>query len=91
MFEARDRKQHSASLGSEVDDEEAKGSQDNDLEKMTVPKPKGANEEDDDSEDDLEDRSVYESFDCIIASFLYYTKLDVLTSPSAFLIDSIAK
>lgn len=64
---ARDRKQHSASLGSEVDDEEAKGSQDNDLEKMTVPKPKGANEEDDDSEDDLEDRSVFVSdFDLMI-------------------------
>ncbi|XP_068686197.1 protein IWS1 homolog [Montipora foliosa] len=64
---ARDRKQHSGSLGSEADDEEAKGSQDNDLEKMTVPKPKGANEEDGDSEDDLEDRSVFVSdFDLMI-------------------------
>lgn len=66
----RDKKQQSASVGSEVDDEEAKSSQDNNLEKMTVPKPtsnKAGDSDDDDDDDDVDDRSVFVSdFDLMI-------------------------
>ena len=59
MFQARDKKQQSASVGSEVDDEEAKSSQDNNLENMTVPKPTSNKAGDsDDDDDDVDDRSV---------------------------------
>ena len=61
LFVARDRKQHSVSLGSEVDDEEGKATKD-DVEAMKVPKPKskkGLNDDDDDDEDDdLDDKPV---------------------------------
>ena len=49
------------SVGSEIGDEEGKSSQDNDLEKMTVPKPKGGKKGDGDSDSDddtFDDRSV---------------------------------
>ena len=64
MFQAHDKKQQSASVGSEVDDEEAKSSQDYNLEKMTVPKPTGnkggdsVDYDDDDDDDEMDDRSV---------------------------------
>ena len=47
------------SVGSEIGDEEGKSSQDNDLENMTVPKPKVDKKGDDDSDDDAyDDRAV---------------------------------
>ena len=61
LFAARDRKHNSMSVGSEIGDEEGKSSQDNDLEKMTVPKPKGGKKGDGDSDSDddaFDDRSV---------------------------------
>ena len=60
LYLARDRKQHSLSLGSEADDEEVKANKD-DLETMKVPKPKSnksALEDDDDDDDDLDDKQV---------------------------------
>ena len=42
-------------MGSEIDDEEGKSPQDNDLEKMTVPKPKADKGADSDSDDDAFD------------------------------------
>jgi len=46
-------------VGSEADDEEGKSSQENNLEKMTVPKPKTGKEADSDSDDEtFDDRSV---------------------------------
>ncbi|PFX28964.1 Protein IWS1-like [Stylophora pistillata] len=67
---ARDRKQHSLSLGSEVDDEEVKARKD-DLETMKVPKPKtnksALDDDDDDDDDDLDDKQVFVSdFDLMI-------------------------
>lgn len=66
---ARDRKQHSLSLGSEADDEEVKANKD-DLETMKVPKPKSnksALDDDDDDDDDLDDKQVFVSdFDLMI-------------------------
>ena len=58
MFQARDKKQQSASVGSEVDDEEAKSSQDNNLEKMTVPKPTSNKGGDSVDDAEMDDRSV---------------------------------
>ena len=53
---ARDRKHHSMSMGSEVDDEEGKSAQGDDLEKMVVPKPTAKDKEaDSDSDDDAFD------------------------------------
>ena len=56
LFIARDRKHHSLSMGSEVDDEEGKSAQGDDLEKMVVPKPTAKDKEaDSDSDDDAFD------------------------------------
>ena len=56
LFIARDRKHHSLSMGSEVDDEEGKSAQGDDLEKMVVPKPTAkVKEADSDSDDDAFD------------------------------------
>lgn len=56
LFIARDRKHHSLSIGSEVDDEEGKSAQGDDLEKMVVPKPTAKDKEaDSDSDDDAFD------------------------------------
>lgn len=58
IFVARDMKHRSISAGSEVDDGEGKSSQDNDLEKMTVPKPKADKGEESDSDDAFDDRTA---------------------------------
>ncbi|CAH3198237.1 unnamed protein product [Porites evermanni] len=66
---ARDRKHHSLSMGSEVDDEEGKSAQGDDLEKMVVPKPTAKDKEaDSDSDDDaFDNKSVFVSdFDLMI-------------------------
>ena len=56
LFIVRDRKHHSLSMGSEVDDEEGKSAQGDDLEKMVVPKPTAKDKEaDSDSDDDTFD------------------------------------
>ena len=54
LFVARDRKHHSLSVGSEVDDEEGSAMKDSD-ETMKVPKPKSSKMADSDSDDDAFD------------------------------------
>lgn len=65
---ARDMKHRSISAGSEVDDGQGKSSQDNDLEKMTVPKPKADKGGESDSDDDaFDERTAFVSdFDLMI-------------------------
>ena len=60
LFIARDRKHHSLSMGSEVDDEEGKSAQGDDLEKMVVPKPTAKDKEadSDSDDDDFDNKSV---------------------------------
>lgn len=54
LFVARDRKHHSLSVGSEIDDAEGLVAKDSD-ETMTVPKPKSSKKVDSDSDDDAFD------------------------------------
>ena len=55
---ARDLKHHSMSMGSEVDDEEGKRAQGDDLEKMVVPKPKDKEADSDSDDDAFDNKSV---------------------------------